>query len=161
MKENLVSTPLYRPLLQARSTIQYLMVMLSNKGPDRKTAYCISPFKSGTTYFAGLFSEASKSEHEPLMHATLSNINNEVFMKKRAGYLNLDLECSGFFAGKLEVLRRISPDAKVIYLTRHPEEWIGSVVNYFSRLGKKLHITMSPVLYLILYVVGRWTNFMN
>ncbi len=139
-KARLVSTPLYRPLLEVRSAFQFWSVLLAKDKEYPSTAYCISPYKSGTTYLSGLFSSVAKSAHEPMMYATLKNINNKNFMRKRGVYLNLDLECSGFFAGKIEMLRAIAPQAKILYLSRHPEQWIGSVVNYFAALrGKVSH----------------------
>ena len=135
LKSFLVSTPFYRALLEIRSFFQWIKIRLNPNDGFVSTSYCISPYKSGTTYFAGLFSGVASSNHEPLMHVTIRNIDDLQFLKRRAIYLNLDLECSGFFAGRLSLLRRFAPQARVVFLSRHPEEWIGSVVNYFSKLN--------------------------
>ncbi|WP_336175051.1 hypothetical protein [Alloalcanivorax xenomutans] len=139
MKEFLVSTPLYKPMLKARSIFEeHIIKGLGPREGKVNTAYCISPYKSGTTYFSGLFSEKSKSNHEPFMYTTIRNMDDTSFLVKRARWLDLDLECSGFFAGKLQVLRSFAPESPVIFLSRHPETWIGSVVNYFSQLKGKV-----------------------
>src|SRR5690554_1063940 len=132
IKSFLVKTSLYHFLLFIRSTFQYHYVRIFKRVERVNTVYCISPYKTGTTYFSALFD--CKAEHEPLMHATITHMGDMDFLAKRASFLNLDLECSGFFADKLSVLRRLAPNAKLVFLSRHPEAWIGSVVNYFSKL---------------------------
>lgn len=154
LRERLVSSLAYKSLLRIRSLLQFFRVMFLPVIGHRETAYCVSPYKSGTTYFSGLFSKVCRSEHEPMMHATLLNFNNSRFLKRRARNLKLDLECSGFFAGRLSTLRRFAPHAKVIFLTRHPEEWIGSVVNYFSDLSDR--VTYNYVARLIFDPICIW-----
>lgn len=102
------------------------------------TAYCISPYKTGTTYLYELFKNNCKTAHEPLSYTTLLHIDDTLFLKKRSIFLNLDLECSGFFARRLGLLRKFAPDAPVLLLSRSPEAWIGSVINYFAQLGKRI-----------------------
>ncbi len=111
-------------------------------------AYCISPYKSGTTYIAGLFKTPSnRVAHEPMHYTTLKNIHDITFLTRRARYLSLDLESSGFFADKLHILRMFSPSAPVLFLSRHPELWIGSVINYFARLNSSVNFNYTARLY--------------
>lgn len=136
IKKVLVKSIFYRLLLVLRSRAYYFYIKNFVNAVRIDTVYCISPYKTGTTYFSGLFE--SCCAHEPLMHATITNMDDLDFLKKRAAFLRLDLECSGFFADKLSLVREFAPGAKVIFLSRHPEDWIGSVVNYFSKIDQQL-----------------------
>lgn len=136
LKKKLVRTSFYPFLLELRSWFEYRRVIVSRERSFPKTLYCISPYKTGTTYFSGLFE--CKSMHEPLMYTTINYMNDSDFLSKPSGFLSLDLECSGFFADKLPLVRKFAPNSKVIFLSRHPEAWIGSVVNYFAKLDDKV-----------------------
>lgn len=141
IKQFLVKTPLYHLLLRSRSIYEYKTIVMFSRlylKVEPSTAYCISPYKTGTTYMTGLFKNTCKAAHEPLQYTTLLNMDNVEFLKKRARYLNLDIECSGFFANRLACLREFAPNAPVLFLSRSPEAWIGSVVNYFSKLGERV-----------------------
>jgi len=138
VKSLLINTRIYKGLLTIRSVVQifFIKYLFRESASLNSTVYCISPYKTGTTYFSGLFN--CRSSHEPLMHATIRNINDMDFLERRRKFLDLDLECSGFFADKLELVRRFAPDSKIVFLIRNPESWIGSVVNYFEKLDKKV-----------------------
>lgn len=110
-------------------------------------AYCISPYKTGTTYISGLFARNYRAMHEPMHHTTLSYLDDDVFLRRRSALLDLDLESSGFFADRLQQLRRISPSAPVLFLSRSPETWIGSVLSYFSKLDR--HVSYNYVARLV------------
>ena len=140
LKRHLLKTPLYPYLLKLRSFYEYKSISSADlSGKElKKTAYCISPYKTGTTYVSELFRKSCKVAHEPLSYTTLIHIEDENFLRKRAEFLNLDLECSGFFANRLKVLRKFAPDSPVLFLSRSPESWIGSVVNYFEQLGERV-----------------------
>ena len=141
IKRLLVKTPIYCYLLKMRAAYETRAVTMAGAFSDKvkpNTAYCISPYKTGTTYITGLFKNSCRAAHEPLQYTTLLNIDHVEFLKKRARYLNLDIECSGFFANRLSQLRKFAPDAPVLFLSRAPEAWIGSVVNYFSKLGARV-----------------------
>lgn len=60
LKSFLAKTPVYRFLLYFRSICQLFIVVFSQK-KDFPTIYCISPYKTGTTYFSGIFK--CKSAH--------------------------------------------------------------------------------------------------
>lgn len=134
----IVASKLYPYALKIRSLISYFLINLFGRLRQNKrgTVYCISPYKSGTTFFSQIF--ICKSRHEPFMHLTINKIDNSKFIKRRHDFLDLDLECSGFFAHNLKSLRSACPNARVIYLVRHPETWIRSVLNYFYNLNEKV-----------------------
>lgn len=141
IRQFLVKTPFYHFLLRLRSLFEFRTVSTFGKLPDkmkRNTAYCISPYKTGTTYLTGLFKNTCRASHEPLQYTTLLHIDDTDFLGKRANYLNLDIECSGFFADRLTQLRKFAPNAPVLFLSRSPEAWIGSVINYFTKLGNRV-----------------------
>jgi|APSaa5957512535_1039671.scaffolds.fasta_scaffold24623_3 hypothetical protein len=92
-------------------------------------AYCISPYKTASTYLAGLYSQSS-SLHEPLQHATLLFRHNNFFFKSRSAYLSLDLECSGFLSDSLNSIRKISPDAPVLFIFRRFDLWLRSLIDH-------------------------------
>ncbi|WP_133735540.1 hypothetical protein [Halospina denitrificans] len=117
-----------------------------------RTAYCISPYKTGTTFLSGLFNSRCRVEHEPLHYGTLKRLDNVEYLSRRAAYLNLDLECSGFFAGELSRLRQFAPEAPVVYLQRPPEVWVSSVISYFSGLSSKIRYNYVCRLYFDRYI---------
>jgi len=133
LKRKIARTPFYPWLLDFRAFIESILVNISVFKKRKGTVYCIGPYKSGTTYFSQLFH--CKSLHEPMQYTTIKNINNSDFLLKRKNFLDLDLECSGFFADRLALVKMFAPEAKIIYLSRHPEVWIGSVVNYFHKIN--------------------------
>lgn len=137
LKQKFVRTRFYPTLLELRSIFENIQIISKlAEGRGCETVYCISPYKAGTTYCSGLFD--CKSMHDPFMYTTIKHINNSKFLFKRSRLLALDIECSGFSAGKLGTVRSFSPESKVAYLSRRTEVWIGSVVNYFSKLNDKI-----------------------
>ena len=131
-----VRSPAYRMLLETRSAAEVLRVRRTSPRPV-PTRYCISPYKTGTTYVAGLF-DSSRSAHEPLHYTTLRRLGDVGFLQRRATFLDLELESSGFFAGHLCALRTFAPSAPVLHLIRPPEVWIGSVLSYFEKLSSRV-----------------------
>lgn len=139
----LVKTAYHEAYLNLRAAFERQSIVVAGsayRDPacSRRTAYCISPYKTGTTYFAGLFCNEHRVRHEPMHYLTLRNLADTNFLSRRARFLSLELECSGFFAGHLANLRVFAPDAPVVYLKRSPEAWVESVINYFSNLAQKV-----------------------
>ncbi len=134
LKSFVVNSRAHRPLLEARALRNRLLVTLA---PSKRaaTAYCISPYKTGTTYIHNLFRQTCRSEHEPLHYETLKWMGHENFLRKRSSYLNLDFEASGFFAGKIDLLRQISPNAPILLIFREFDAWVESFINYFTELS--------------------------
>lgn len=135
--QRLAATPVYRPLLELRRLWQVRQVMGAITPPSR-TCYCVSPYKTGTTYIAGLFQEHHRVVHEPLQYATLRRVEDVDFMRFRQAFLSLDLECSGFFSAHLSLLKQVAPEAPLLFVSRAPDEWIGSLLNYFEQLDMRV-----------------------
>lgn len=141
LRQFFVKTPLYFFLLKLRSIYEYRAVKMVNRlhhNIEPRTAYCISPYKAGTTYVTGMFKDVCRVAHEPLHYTTLRYIASNDFLSKRKRFLNLEIECSGFFAGRLGQVRVFAPNAPILMMSRAPENWIGSVINYFRNLSELL-----------------------
>lgn len=138
-KSHLIKTPAYYFLLRLRSFYEYNLVCNKNiEKTIKTTAYCISPYKTGTTFITNLFKNSCCSMHEPLQFTTLLHINDNIFLRKRYKFINADIEASGFFADRLDQVRMFAPESPVLYIIRSPEKWINSVVNYFAQLSDNL-----------------------
>lgn len=102
---------------------------------ERKTVYCISPYKTGTTYLASCFRQEI-SKHEPApYHLSLKLLERDFdsFFARRMNYLNLKLECSGFWSAYINELvkNEIARDLEYICILRTPSSWVSSVINYW------------------------------
>jgi len=134
----LVRTPAHRPLLEIKGAVEKVQISLAQDHGSTR-AYCISPYRSGTTYISKLFAPGYRVRHEPMHFTTLRRLDNQAFLAQRARFLNLDLESSGFFANRLAMLRSFAPEVPVLFLSRDPEMWIRSVVNYLRTLSHQIH----------------------
>lgn len=137
LQRRLVASRLYRPLLEARRGIETRRVRASTLRPVR-CRYCVSPYKTGTTYLSGLFAEHHRVAHEPMHYTTLNRVWDVDFMRRRQSLLDLELECSGFLSRHLTVLRQVAPDAALLFIARPPDDWISSVVNYSEQLARRV-----------------------
>lgn len=72
-------------------------------------------------------------------YETIKWMENPDFLKKRSQYLSLDFEASGFFAGKIDLLRRIAPNAPILLIFREFDSWVESFINYFSELSRSIN----------------------
>lgn len=129
-------TPLFFPLRNLLSFFEYLAVVSSRQNNTRTKCYCISPYKTATTYLNNIFQDEFKTTHEPLQHLTLKKIDDIKFLEKRSDYLSLDIEFSGFFAGRLSTIRSFDSDAKVLYVYRPFKPWIKSYLNHHIHLDR-------------------------
>lgn len=134
----LVRSKFHAPLLALRSSIEYRSVVHSKRCSLPQTAFCASPYKTGTTYLAGRFARRNRVAHEPMHHTTIQRLTDARFFMQRLAYLGNAFECSGFLAGHLELIRASLPDARVIYLHRPFEDWLTSFISYFSSLGEQV-----------------------
>jgi hypothetical protein len=136
-KQVLVRTPLHRPLLEVQSAWQTARV---KRTPirDVRTAYCISPHKTGTTFIAHMFDQAV-SAHEPLHHPTLKHIQDPDFLRRRKAYLDLRVEASGFFAYVAKDFGELFPEDNMVFMIRDPSEWIGSHLNYAPVVARRVN----------------------
>tara|TARA_R110000744_G_scaffold203134_2_gene322002 strand:+ start:439 stop:1212 length:774 start_codon:yes stop_codon:yes gene_type:complete len=100
-----------------------------------QTVYCISPYKTGTTYLSTSF-DNGVSAHEPIQYLSMKELEKDfdAFFLKRLNGLNLKLECTGFFSAYIDELvsNPIGKDLVYICILRSPSSWITSVVNYWQ-----------------------------
>lgn len=135
----LVRSWLHLPILAIRSSLERGAVLRTRTSPAPHTAFCASPYKTGTTYLAGRFAGCNRVAHEPLHYTTLRHLNDTTFFSHRLAHLGLAFECSGFLANQLTTIRASLPTARVIYLVRPFSDWLPSVVTYFSKLREQVH----------------------
>ncbi len=114
--------------------MEYKKVISNECIKSNQPSFCISPYKTGTTYVSGLYSGQNNVKHEPMHYTTLKHIESPEFLKKRSAHLNLDLECSGFFSLYIKELRLIFPHSPFLFVARDPASWISSVISYFTKL---------------------------
>lgn len=153
LRRYVVRSKLHYPTIRFRAHLDAAHLNLAKEGAPTQ-AYCLSPYKSGTTYLSSSF--MGRIEHEPLHYATLRRLSDTDFLATRHRKLGLALECSGFLAGRLNQLRAFAPDTPVLYLVRPPDVWAESVVRYFTQLRSRVnynfvlrdyfdHITVAPL----------------
>ncbi|GAA4279827.1 hypothetical protein [Gaetbulibacter aestuarii] len=88
IKGKLLQSPLARVSKEVEAALHYLKI-LSKKGhaiKNHKTLYCISPYKTGTTFLAACY-DHSISRHEPMQYCTLKHIDkhfDSFFIKRPA-----------------------------------------------------------------------------
>ena len=102
----------------------------------RRTVYCISPYKTGTTFLSSSFN-SDISRHEPKHYASYKYLDKdfEKYFVPRLNYLNLKLECSGSWSAYVEELAEhdIAKDLDYICILRSPSSWVTSVINYWNK----------------------------
>lgn len=143
IKDLIVRTPLLIKAKEIEASILNFRLSKNNKEIKKhRTFYCISPYKTGTTYLSTCYNKKNV-KHEPLSYFTLKKLdkNFDDFFIRRLNTLNLKLECSGFWSGYIEELAngRISKELDYICIIRPPSKWITSIINYFSEVNKYLY----------------------
>lgn len=102
---------------------------------DNRTIYCVSPYKTGTTFLSSCY-DRKVSRHEPLHYLTLKSCRSDFdsFFIRRLNTLNLKLETSGFWSSYIDKLanHEIAKDLNYICIFRSPSSWITSVINYWQ-----------------------------
>jgi hypothetical protein len=102
----------------------------------QRTVYCISPYKTGTTYLSSNFNPEI-SKHEPISFTSYKYLDKDFdrFFVKRLNYLSLKLECSGLWSAYVEELSKndIAKHLNYICILRSPSSWITSVINYWNK----------------------------
>ena len=122
-------TPLHKPLLNLQGHLEYRTIMKTPIREDVRTGYCISPFKTGTTFVSKVF-DWKISKHEPLMFVTLKHINNDEFLQRRKSFLDIRVESSGFLSMIAERFVQLNSHEPVLFMIRNPSDWIGSMIDY-------------------------------
>ena len=125
-----------KPIQLAKSKMNAsVIVRLSGGRPPVKTVYCISPYKTGTTYLSLCYTD-TVALHEPYHLVTLKNLpqNFDEFFIQRNAALNVQLECSGFWSGYIPELQQHDFAKELDYMAvlRSPVAWINSLVNHWS-----------------------------
>lgn len=139
-KRFLVRSPLHKTVLELRAWwISSNWVKENEKILDNKTIYCISPYKTGTTFLASSFNP-SISRHEALHYTSLRKLNQDFdgYFVRRLNSLNLKLECSGFLSAYIEKLAQseLTKDLTYICVLRKPSSWVTSAVNHHQIVKK-------------------------
>lgn len=134
IKRFLVRSPLHKPALELKALrISNRWVKENAKILDHRTVYCISPYKTATTFLASCF-DRTISKHEPLHHTSVRKLNQDFnrFFVRRLNSLNLKLECSGFLSAYVEELAQneVAKDLTYVCVLRKPSSWVTSVVNH-------------------------------
>ncbi len=137
LKSKITHSPLHKPL-------KNLLALRDKKRINRSkpeltpTVYILSPYKTGTTYIDSLW-EDSVSQHEPCQVYSLRFLdeNFELNFKKRASYLNLKMECSGFLSLFLDKLPQADEKngIRYFYVLRPPSKWVYSVLSHFMLIS--------------------------
>jgi len=135
MRSYIVSLKLYLLIRYFYSALQFLWLYISPKKPKVR-AYCISPYKTGTTFVSGVFSKVCISKHEPFQHLSLLLRHSRFFMELRSNKLGCDLEASGFLADSLSTIRSFSPDTPVLFIFRDFESWVKSLIVHQKYLSE-------------------------
>jgi hypothetical protein len=131
IKRGLAKTPLHGPLLKLQSARQYREIMATEPNPNLRTGFCISPYKTGTTFVANIFDPAH-ARHEPIPYPTMRWGHDPDFMHRRKAWLNLKCESFGYHALHAERLSRMFPDDNMVFMIRDPSDWMRSIFDYFS-----------------------------
>jgi hypothetical protein len=137
LKQFIYKTPFIKLAKNIEAGLQYVHYLnQSDQLKGVKTVYCISPYKTGTTFLSSSFDE-SVARHEPDHYLTLKKLdtNFDKFFIKRMNKLNLKLECSGFWSGYIDQLanHKIASELDYICILREPSSWISSCINFWTR----------------------------
>lgn len=139
IKQYLLKSYFAKGIKDIQARILYVQIPRLKSKIGRKTVYCISPYKTGTTYLASCFN-SELSTHEPLHHLSLKFLdkNFDSFFARRMKHLNLKLECSGFWSAYINELSEntIAKDLEYICILRPPSSWVTSVINHWHRPQK-------------------------
>jgi hypothetical protein len=144
IKRYIVRTPFAKSAKNIEARILSAKMFFSGSEiVDHKTVYCISPFKTGTTYLSSCFNPEI-SKHEPIHYLSLKKLDKDFdgFFIKRLNYLNLKLECSGHWSTYINELthNEIAKNLDFICILRPPSSWVTSVINNWHMLSMtKLH----------------------
>jgi hypothetical protein len=142
-KKLVVRSPLHKLTYDIKGRIELSKFSnINDQITGNSTVYCISPYKTGTTYLAGCYAK-EVSAHEPLDYLSLKQLDknfNDIFIR-RLNTLNLKFECSGFFSAYIDELAAhpIAKDLNFVVILRSPSSWITSTVNFWAKIGKDKH----------------------
>lgn len=145
-KPVLTKTPLHGPLLKLQSAINYRQIMATEPNPDLRTGFCISPYKTGTTFVANIFDPAY-ARHEPIPYPTMRWSHDENFMHRRKAFLNLKCESFGYHSLHAERFAKMFPNDNMVFMIREPSDWMRSMFDYFSTKEPWVHFNYGALYY--------------
>ncbi|WP_370391761.1 hypothetical protein [uncultured Winogradskyella sp.] len=135
IKYALLKTRFARYIRVVEGWILRFKITVSRPSSTVRTVLCISPYKTGTTFIAGLFRK-EVAKHEPLHYISYKLLDKDFdkYFQKRMAYLNLKLECSGLWSAYVDDLasNATSKDLDYICVLRSPSSWVTSVINYWN-----------------------------
>lgn len=135
------------PLIKIVHVIQLTLLKrrldrLDTQALKLKPVIGISPYKTGTTYVESCY-DNSISSNDALHHYSLkySLENFDDLFVQRFNYLNLKLDCTGFWCAYIKELseHHIAKELNYIFVIRKPSDWIKSTINYFNFSQKHLY----------------------
>lgn len=138
-QKHLMNSFLAKPIKELQALKHYFSLNKNSSDTvtGHQTVYCISPYKTGTTFLAYSYSK-DIALHEPMQYLSLKRFDKKFdsFFIKRLNALNLKLECSGFFSAYVSELaqHKLAKGFEYIVITRKPSAWINSVINYWAKL---------------------------
>ncbi|WP_111682736.1 hypothetical protein [Winogradskyella tangerina] len=137
LKFFLLKTPFAKQIREFEGRL--LLAKMDKQSPDlikQRTVYCISPYKTGTTFLSSSFN-TEVSRHEPIHFASYKYLDKDFdkYFVKRLNYLNLKLECSGSWSAYVEELaqHKTAKNLDYVCILRSPSSWITSVINYWNK----------------------------
>ncbi len=166
IKRFIIRTPLHKTVMAIKAwRISSSWVKENGRILDHRTVYCISPYKTATTFLASCFDPAI-SKHEALHHTSIRKLNQDFdkYFVRRLNSLNLKLECSGFLSAYVDKLAQneIAKDLIYICVLRNPSSWVTSVVNHHQIVkGQGQHYFWGNELFWKKYTGVDLANFFN
>lgn len=136
MKEKIVKNKSYLYIRYCLSFFEFLFIIFSAifiKNRSKNTVYCISPYKTASTFVSGLLNTNNNSKHEPYQHLTLLLVNKAWFLGIREKVLGLDFEASGFLSLNKDYF--LLNKKKVVIIYRDFFSWCQSLINHQSYLA--------------------------
>ena len=137
IKYFLIKTPLGRFIRSVEGKLILSKINSEDSNQlKQRTVYCISPYKTGTTYLASCFS-SNVSRHEPIHFISYKSLDKDFdkYFVKRLNYLNLKLECSGSWSAYINELasNEVAKELEYICVFRSPSSWVTSVINFWNK----------------------------
>lgn len=124
------------------SILKKRLAKLDTQTLKLKPVIGLSPYKTGTTYIESCY-DKGVSSNDALHHYSLKYgpENFEEFFVQRFNYLNLKLDCTGFWCGYIKELseHHIAKELNYVYVIRKPSDWVKSTINYFNFNQKNLY----------------------
>ncbi|NQZ45284.1 MAG: hypothetical protein HRT65_13325 [Flavobacteriaceae bacterium] len=138
IKKIIIRSPLHKTIMQAKAYLtSRRWVAEGSRVLGHKTVYCISPYKTGTTFLSSCF-DPSIAQHESLHYTSIRMLNRDFdrWFIRRLNSLNLKLECSGFLSAYVDQMadNEVARNLNYICVLRKPSAWVRSAVNHHQKV---------------------------